>query len=345
MTRPKRLTQVAILLAASVLINIGVALHLHIPTRAYHRTLKTLREGGILSTRPYLETRVDRTVAYYLKNTNAQILTQASEGEAAMPLPERLVIEPGIYRIGTERYDLSNEGLYRFITPRERNTQRIVYRHDTTALLSGLSWIVSHGNADNAESFVRLEEKAKSDKLYLTCGRVSRWANHLLDTLGIESRFVQTITLEEWNTYDNTHALIEVFRPEISKWVVYDLDNNASFTAADIETPLSLIELSDRSGNGTFTIVPLSHDIRLDVSNFKAKEFSYHFILEGINADIKSWYKRVLQVPLIPDGPDRFVHSMKEDTVRIATYSDVFTYAYLPREAIMNRFYAGSERQ
>ena len=41
---------------------------------------------------------------------------------------------------------------------------------------------------------------------------------------GVKSRLVSSLTLDSWNSYDNGHIMIEVFRPELKKWVVYDID-------------------------------------------------------------------------------------------------------------------------
>ena len=58
----------------------------------------------------------------------------------------------------------------------------------------------------------------------------------------IESRVVQTLTVEDWNSYNNGHTMIEIYRHDFNKWVLYDLDNNAYFSANQI--PLSLLEFS-----------------------------------------------------------------------------------------------------
>ena len=47
----------------------------------------------------------------------------------------------------------------------------------------------------------------------------------------IRARFVLTLTLDPWNSYDNGHSMIEVYREDLKKWVLYDVDENAYFHA------------------------------------------------------------------------------------------------------------------
>jgi len=96
-------------------------------------------------------------------------------------------------------------------------------------LISALSWITIHGNEDNALSFDKKTYKALHSKLIVTCGYASLWGSEILRNKGIRNRIVSTLTLDEWNLYDNGHTMLEVWEENLNKWVVYDIDNGKSF--------------------------------------------------------------------------------------------------------------------
>ncbi len=74
----------------------------------------------------------------------------------------------------------------------------------------------------------------------LICGYISKFAHELLDELGIKSRIVYRHTLHNLTGYDDGHVMIEVFRDDLKKWVLYDIDNNCYFIKN--KTPLSFVE-------------------------------------------------------------------------------------------------------
>ena len=127
-----------------------------------------------------------------------------------------------------------------------------------------------------------------------------------MESNDIKSRVVQTLTLDDWNTYDNGHTMIEVYRVDLQKWILYDLDNNAYFLKNGI--PLSLIEFIDVVKHDNYEIYLLATDTTLDVSNFVANnDYEYAFYAESVYANentLKIWYERVIQVPMISE--DKF---------------------------------------
>lgn len=252
-------------------------------------------------------------------------------------LPNKLIIAPGIYEIFERTYHLKSEGLYRFLNPEISNAQRIVYKNDIDALLSSIAWIASHGNADNGKSFKELNNKALHSKLFLTCGHISSWALNLLNNQNILARRVSGLTLEKWNSYDNGHVMIEVYRESLNKWVLYDLNKGVYFTKND--TLLSLIEFVNLIETQKYEIVPFSQNAKSDISNFKSRKtnYDYAFFVEKINANLKEWYKRVMQVPLINhEGKNYFFD--KANKTRIETYSS--SYFFMNEEDFMIFFYS-----
>lgn len=226
-------------------------------------------------------------------------------------------------------------GLYRFVYPPKENQQRIVYDGNLDTLLSGLSWIITFGNYDDSKSNDELTLKAQESKLIITCGRASVWTHDILNKFGVKSRIVTSLTLDEWNSYDNGHTLIEVYRKDYNKWVVYDLDQNVYFERKG--TPLSFFEFSNYSSSGSYEIKYISDDVGADISNFltEDKKYNYAFFAESLTAFPKQWYKRAIQVPMIQDGD--YYYFFNNNRSRIESYSD--NYKYMRKDRFMERFY------
>lgn len=254
-------------------------------------------------------------------------------------LPDSLVIPPNKYSFYGQTYELKKEGLYRFVFPGKENRQRIAYQKNIDALLSGICWIYSHGNSDDEKSYTQLTNKALHSKLFATCGPLSEWTNKFLKELNIKSRIVSTLTLDEWNNYDNGHVLLEVYRNDYGKWVVYDLDNKSYFTYQN--TPLSLIEFAKHVVTNDYTIEYLAPNSDIDKSNYydNKTKYNYTFVMEArfANEDTRrKWYKRVMQVPLI--GDDKYNYFFNDNNIaRVQSYSNY--YKFMNKEEFFERFY------
>lgn len=215
-------------------------------------------------------------------------------------LPDHLIIKPGKYTFYGKSYDLFQEGVYRFVFPEVENKQRIVFTGDVAMLMASLTWLITHGEEDDYLSHCQLMKKAKSEKLLLTCESAARFCRELLTELNIPCRLIGTRTLENWNTYDDGHYLLEVYRHDIKKWVLYDIDTDAYFTYAD--QPLSLMELT-RHLHDDYQINFISNDIKV-LSN--RHHYSFVFIDEAKLANLKYWYKRIMQFTFIEQDKDNY---------------------------------------
>jgi Divergent InlB B-repeat domain len=175
-------------------------------------------------------------------------------------LPNTLVITPGTYSYHGFIYNMNTEGLYRFITSQYSDQQeRIVYKNNLDALLSGMSWIATPGTTDLGLSEPEKTIKAMTSKLSIYCSGVSTWAIWVLQGKA------QCRELDINNSRVN-HTAFEVFRTDYNKWCYYDLNFNASFTINNI--PLSFGELLNCTQNGTnYNITFLSNDAGVDLSN------------------------------------------------------------------------------
>lgn len=294
-------------------------------------------------TRPY--SVLDNTpIVFHLLFTDVNRIINDESKVNSKLLPNELIISPGKYTFAGNIYDISNEGLYRFILPSQTNEQRIVFDgKNINSLMSAVSWIYSHGNSDNSKSFEEINSKALNSKIFGTCGAISVWIQSILESQNIKSRIVQTLTLDDWNTYDNGHTMIEVYRNDIKKWVLYDLDGNAYFSQNGI--PLSLIEFVDAVKNNNYEIHILASDTTLDVSNFLAENtYDYAFYAESVYANEntqKNWYKRVIQIPMIGENEfSYFTTSSDEERKRMGIYAS--HHRFLTSDEFYSKFYSNS---
>lgn len=293
--------------------------------------------------RPYSETNNHPFVYRAIFNNVTKINPMMEE--TSKNLPDMLIIPPAKYYYFNQTYDLTKEGLYRFVHPLVENQQRIVYEKNIDALLSSVAWIYTHGNSDAGKDVKQLNNKALTSKIFGICLTISSWIQNVLSDNGIKSRMVQTMTLDDWNTYDNGHTMIEIYRDDYGKWVVYDLDNNAYFVSNGL--PLSLYEFVLSVKNNNYDIIFISYDTKLDVSNFKSIDgYEYAFFSEKMLANeenLRDWYKRVIQVPLILVGDDVYYtvdnENEKEQVEKFAKY-----YTFLENDEFIKRFYLQSTR-
>ena len=262
-----------------------------------------------------------------------------SKKEKSQFLPNSLIIKKGNYQFGNKNYELVDEGLYRFVFPTKVNQQRIVFEENIDALLSSICWIFTHGNSDDKKSYTEIEQKALQSKIFATCGPLVSWANDFLQKLNINTRIVSTLTIDPWNSYDNGHILIEIFRKNLNKWIVYDLDNSCYFM--NNKSPLSLLEFVDKVKSDEYEIKKLSNKISTDISNFKDEKnkYDYAFTIEGRLANekqLKKWYKHVIQVPLILDKRFSYFCDIKNKD-RIQKYSKY--NKYMNKNDFLKKFY------
>lgn len=279
---------------------------------------------------------VNKPLAYYANFTNTEQIEPQTYSTSNL-LPEQLVIKKGDYSVFGNVYNLNREGLYRFINPLMENKQRIVFEKDIDSLMSSLSWIVTHGFNDGAKTIQEKNQISLNNKLYMNCGPTSLWVQSQLTALGIKSRIVAGLTLEEWNKYDNGHTMIEVYRQDLGKWVLYDIDNNTTFLKG--LKPLNVYELSDAiKNNESYQIIYLANDSTLDASQYNVGGYSltmYQEMYSG-EAGLRKWYKRVLQVPLVCENGRYYFYDLT-NKAKVESYST--SYKYIPREEFMLKYY------
>jgi len=289
-------------------------------------------------------------IVYHALMTTTTHVSSIEDNNDAKELPTSLIMPPGNYSFQGKTYNLNKEGMYRFISVLKENQQRIVYERNVDALVSGISWLYTHGGIDDYKDHDELIQKALTSKIYAQCYTISFSLQTILAEQGIQSRVVTTLTLEPWNTYNNGHTMLEVFRDDYNKWVVYDFDGNAYFEKD--KTPLSLIEWYQLVPNDDYEIKYLADDVKVDVSNVSsADDYDYVFLIESLlmnEEQQRELYKRVIQVVMIyenqklnPDfpygGDSDYLFFDERNPDLVESYSH--NYKYMDREQFMERFY------
>ena len=155
-------------------------------------------------------------------------------------------------------------------------------------LLNLFSLMVVHGKEHNFLTFSEKLETIKNKVLISTCGPSSQFFNSLLKKYNIKSRVVTTLTLDNWNSYDNGHTLLEVFSKKMNKWFLYDLDNQKVFM--NNGEFLDLVEIQ------SFDIDDIEFISTSDQPNLDWGSFNkYSSYSEYINLNPENWYRRVFQ--------------------------------------------------
>lgn len=279
-------------------------------------------------------------MAFYCYRTIVrEILPRAGK---AVNLPHKLVIPPGIYQVHGKTYALKREGLYRFLFPgRNDNQQRIVYRNNVMALLSAIAWLQTHGNRDKGKDFQKLKQQALTEKLILTCGSICDFACRLLAELGVPCRRVCVLTLQKFNGYDDSHALIEV-RIQ-GRWVLVDLDMKRCFRYRGQR--LSLIETVRQVRHNQYALESLSSSALFSVCCFKKSNqegvYDYGLWMETMLHNpkcLRQWYRRILMAPII----DQYITvDKKSDRVALAKLRRCLPKRiFLERGAFIRKFYS-----
>ncbi len=172
----------------------------------------------------------DPAMVYRLTEGQIHFLQDEESREGVGPLPQKLIADPSLYFFDGKRYDCHMPGLYRFIKPQKRNEQRIViFSHDgfrTTLLLSQL---LIRGTKDDYRTLEGMEKEACTRLLVNTCGPASLFVHRVLEGAGFRSRVVYSHTDQELNSYNNGHAMVEVFDEEKRRYQLIDVDRKLYF--------------------------------------------------------------------------------------------------------------------
>lgn len=290
----------------------------------------------------------DPAVAFFhhVDQRKANFLAHTSEtGDA---LPGSLVVPPGIYCFCGASYPCDYSGLYRFSKPQRANRQRVVYANDDPINFAlSLSLLSIRGNRDDCLSEHKLRDEAGKRLLSLTCGPLSRFCITVLQSYGVSCREVGVHTLEQSNSYNNGHTLVEVWDPGKDSYVLVDVDKKCLYK--EHGRHLNLIELvhSYKSGNHP-EIVCAANASMVDFTNFveRSSGFNYQF-LEMANyssgVQMHANNSRLSQVPIIYCDNRPYLCSWNADVNDkfMNIYPDA---AFLSVEEFVSKFYSRTNR-
>jgi hypothetical protein len=291
--------------------------------------------------------------AVYLNGIDGDFCKTLPLSKESKELPNKLIINPGLYNFEGVTYSLDKEGLYRFLS--SQYYQRIVYKNDVDALLSSICWIAAHGTANASESTAELTKMAINSKLSINCIATSIWAKSILDSQNIKSRIVGGIKPSDPAANYNLHVIIEVWKDELNKWVVYDLDTNLSFNDKATDMPLSFIELSEAIKNNNYKIVRLSADPVVDISGYDRNGALWNELLIS-DGTVYGYYSNWMSEALIIYGENfdelYFTIDEKDKDAFLKEYPSVGfndlkfnpTLKYLSKDEFKNKFYSKNNK-
>lgn len=187
---------------------------------------------------------------------------------------------------------------------------------DVEGIVSYIAKMHEHGYGDNSKSFEESLKISKQRKLQMTCTAICNFTINLCNRLGIKTRLILLLTLDEWNSYNNGHSLVEIFND--GKWKLWDIDLKNYFTLKGAD--LNAYQFCQAVSQGSYEIIRFSDEIRN---------------LEG--QDLTKIYQRVAQIPLIKEGANFYFTSNEDVKQRIKSYNPSFVY--MEKSAFLKRFY------
>lgn len=231
-----------------------------------------------------------------------------------------------------------NDGIYRLYDVPKTNEQRILYNGNVNELMHSLTWMHVHGYKDDWKNFGNQLEIAKSRRLSMSCGSITLFALHLCETLSIPARFVLLLTLEEWNTYNNGHSLLEVYHD--GKWKLWDIDQRRYFQ--NKQGDLNAMEFISSVHKNDYEIVKFSESPILAFTDLKLNEYDYTFWYEQAffsEREYRKFYKRSAQVLLIMQNGTFYFTCDPEHRKRVESYPFSGPFVFLEKNEFMRRFY------
>jgi len=257
-----------------------------------------------------------------------------------------LVVEPGaIVKWGERNYSLEKEGRYCFMEGHRLVRQVIVYKRDKMALFRGLAQIQVHGHRHDGLNFQEILEVAKKGRVSLTCGSISSFICKLLPLLGIKARMTITLTMDEWNGYNNGHTMVEYWDSDLERWILLDVDGHCLFKIDD--KLLNLLEFCTAVNQGkNYDVVHLTKLGLYDYGDCLDNGMDQTCFFDDIFHDgtaLKLWHKRIAQTCGIFFN-NKFIFCAEDLGIisRIQSYSEGF-YC-LPRKEWVKLFYGMGQR-
>lgn len=201
---------------------------------------------------------------------------------------------------------------------------------ETSSLLKYIASRHIHAPNDDNLSYEEAKKKIRHHKLRMTCGSISQFTEKFLQEHGVQCRFILTLTLDEWNDYNNGHSMVEVYQHD--RWELWDIDQKKYFVfedqRVDAKTFCSIHYMP-------YKIVKFSLDPILP----KEDENNWLGMMTATEEKQRTWYARVCQIPMIRVNGVFYFTADDQDRKRVESYTYCGPFYYLTREEFEERFY------
>ena len=247
----------------------------------------------------------------------------AGRSVATHDLPSSLVVPPGLYQYRDSVWDMSSGGIYRFALDGYVVRQVVVPTYDPVKDCELVQSIHGYGTLDDGLASNRLLHMATSRRVWVTCSRAAQLVVAILRSCGHSSRVVMGMTLEDWNTFNNGHTVVEVKLPD--GWKCFD-PTVGSWPLVDGRT-VSVFELTDAilsRRDFTFSETTYGRAVSYALVNRRHKDFLIEQVLSSKAETIK-WYRRVMQAPgILTTKAWHFCSSDEANSRRLQAYAPEF---------------------
>jgi hypothetical protein len=201
---------------------------------------------------------------------------------------------------------------------------------EASSLLKYIAERHIHASDDDNISYEQAKKTIKHRKLRMTCGSISNFSERYLQENGVQCRFILTLTLDEWNDYNNGHSMVEIYQHD--RWELCDIDQKKYFrfegTRVDAKT-FCLIHYMP------YKIVKICNDPVLPEED----KYGWLGLLTSTEEGQREWYARVCQVPMIRKGGIFYFTADEQDRKRIESYPFSGPFHYLEKEEFEQMFY------
>jgi hypothetical protein len=252
-------------------------------------------------------TAYDPPIVYHCEEGRLKVLSEEKGERSAHPLSRGLIMDPGMYVFDGKSYECEAPGVYRFSKAQQLNQQRIVISAGV-ALRTALyfSQVFIRGTRDDGLTVKKMERVAQERFLINSCGPATRFVHEMLRRTGFRSRIIHSHTLDEPNSYNNGHTMIEVYDEGKSHYELIDVDKKLYFHhpsqgILDLFGFCRAIDRGETINFKRFGQVPL-----VDWQGFVEDRtgFNYQFIEYMFHYDDKTLlnlYRRIAGIPVIDE--------------------------------------------
>jgi len=160
-----------------------------------------------------------------------------------------------------------------------------------TQALTSLARHTTHGWVDDTKPLPVLEHKLNTgQRIYVTCGTISRLAVRKMQRMGVPARLVGAVTTRPQMNGDDGHVLVEVRLN--GRWQVFDLDNNRK----PVDSAGHGITIRQFVAQTRRYFVPLANDRKVSWAGVEQYRAHSGWIFAS-EAGLQRWYDRILGIP------------------------------------------------